>query len=162
MSSSSTPEPEQELTALHKLFRCPQPEPQAATPTLKTASAGLELDDSTLGTDSGNSALPPGPLDPSPAAPWPTIAIRPNPLPELAANAKNAILAAMEKDGMDVTKVKISYWEELVNYPGGNYTNKTITVQSVSGRKIDLDAALTVRSPWVAASEVKDLDRFET
>ena len=154
--------PEQELTGLQKLFRCPQPVAQASTPAMEPASAELELGNSTSGIDSRDPALTSGPLDPSPAAPWPVTTIRPNPMPELAAEAKSAVLAAMQKDGMDVSKVKISYWEELVGYPGGTYTNRTITVQSGSGRKIDLDAALTVKSPWLAASEVKDLDRFET
>ena len=106
--------------------------------------------------------MPQEPLDPSPAAPWPTTVIRPFPTPELAGQAKSAVLAALEKEGVDPSSVKISYWEELVTYPGGNYTNRNITVQTASGRKIDLDAAYMARCPWLAASAVQELDQVVT
>ena len=107
-------------------------------------------------------AFPPEPLDPSPAAPWPTTAIQIYPLPELATQAKSAVYAAMEEQGVDSSGVKISYWEELVMFPGGNYTNKNITVQAANGRKIDLDAAYMLRCPWLAASAVQDLSQVVT
>jgi hypothetical protein len=155
MSSSPAAEPKQELTALQMLFRCqPAPAPPAST-TLKPA-------DPVSGTESGVPALPQEPLDPSPAAPWPTTVIRPFPTPELAGQAKSAVLAALEKEGVDPSAVKISYWEELVTYPGGNYTNRNITVQTASGRKIDLDAAYMARCPWLAASAVQELDQVVT
>ncbi|MBL0157078.1 MAG: hypothetical protein IPP47_08250 [Bryobacterales bacterium] len=113
-------------------------------------------------TETGNPALPAEPLDPSPAAPWPTTAIQPYPTPALAGEAKSAVLAALQKEGIDSSAVKISYWEELVTYPGGSYTNKNITVQTASGRKIDLDAAYMARCPWLAASAVQELDEVVT
>ena len=152
MSSDAAAGPAVELTALQLLFRSPPVQP-------KSASAALVRDDPTLETESGNPALPQEPLDPSPAAPWPTTVIRPYPTPELAGQAKSAVLAALQKEGVDPSAVKISYWEELVTYPGGNYTNRNITVQTASGRKIDLDAAYMARCPWLAASAVKELDQ---
>ncbi len=155
MSSNPAAEPVQELTALQMLFRCqPAPAPSASA-TLKPANP-----DSV--SETGVPALPQEPLDPSPAAPWPTTVIRPFPTPELAGQAKTAVLAALEKEGMDPSTVKISYWEELVTYPGGNYTNRNITVQTASGRKIDLDAAYMARCPWLAASAVQELDQVVT
>ena len=178
MSSDSVAEPPVELTALQMLFRCPPG-------FTKPPSTVLEPDKATLATESGlptvaNPVAPrhtcgcdlepkpgiPAPpqeaLDPSPAAPWPTTVIRPFPTPELAEQAKSAVLGALEKEGMDSAGVKISYWEELVGYPGGSYTNKNITIQTASGRKIDLDAAYMARAPWLAASAVQDLDKLLT
>lgn len=171
MSSDAVAEPPVELTALQMLFRCPPG-------FTKPPSTVLEPDKTILETESGLPAvaspvadLDPQPgipappqeaLDPSPAAPWPTTVIRPFPTPELAEQAKSAVLGALEKEGMDSAGVKISYWEELVSYPGGNYTNKNITVQTASGRKIDLDAAYMARCPWLAASALQGLDQILT
>lgn len=162
MSSDAAAEPAQELTALQMLFRCPPAVAAAATAASTSSSATSEPGDPTSGTETGIPALPEEPLDPSPAAPWPTTVIRPNPTPELAGQAKSAVLAALQKEGVDSSAVKISYWEELVTYPGGNYTNRNITVQTASGRKIDLDAAYMARCPWLAASAVRELDQVVT
>jgi len=155
LAADAGAEPVPELTALQKLFRCPTYPPAAN-------SAALELGATTSETETGNPAAPAEPLDPSPAAPWPTTAIQPYPTPALAGEAKSAVLAALEREGIDSSAVKISYWEELVTYPGGSYTNKNITVQTASGRKIDLDAAYMARCPWLAASAVQELDQVVT
>lgn len=155
LAADAGADPVPELTALQKLFRCPTYSPAAT-------SAGLELTAATSETETGNPALAAEPLDPSPAAPWPTTAIQPYPTPALAGEAKSAVLAALQKEGIDSSAVKISYWEELVTYPGGSYTNRNITVQTASGRKIDLDAAYMARCPWLAASAIQELDQVVT
>jgi len=150
--ASSTPE------RLGRGTQTPSPTAPVANPPAATGrTAGA--DSPRTGAGSGGPARPQDPLDPSPAAPWPTIAIQPYPTPELAAQAKSAVFGALEKEGIQSTGVKISYWEELVLFPGGNYTNKNITVQVPNGRKIDLDAAYMARCPWLAASAVKDLNQ---
>lgn len=153
IAPSPSPSAPQQLTALQMLFRCP---PAFA------GTAGSTLDSRNPVSASETEQAPPlpPPLDPSPAALWPTTVIRPNPTPELAGQAKDAVLAALQKDGMDPSKVRISYWEELVTYPGGSYTNCNITVETANGRKIDLDAAYMARCPWLAASAVRDLDQL--
>ena len=160
-TATPTPPPT-ELTALQRLFRSPPATVADAAPCCNCGCPNSKPANPTTGTGTGNPSLPQEPLDPSPAAPWPTTVIRPNPTPELAGQAKSAVLAALGKDGVDPSTVKISYWEELVTYPGGNYTNKNITVQTASGRKIDLDAAYMARCPWLAASAVQELDRVVT
>ena len=160
-AATPTP-PASELTALQRLFRSPPATLADAAPACTCACPNSKPVNPTTGTGTGNPSLPQEPLDPSPAAPWPTTVIRPNPTPELAGQAKGAVLAALQKDGVDPSTVKISYWEELVTYPGGNYTNRNITVQTASGRKIDLDAAYMARCPWLAASAVQELDQVVT
>jgi hypothetical protein len=154
--------PDTELTALQRLFRSPPVAVADATACCSCGCPNSNPVNPTPGTETGNPSLPQEPLDPSPAAPWPTTVIRPSPTPELAGQAKSAVLAALQKNGVDPSTVKISYWEELVTYPGGNYTNKNITVQTASGRKIDLDAAYMARCPWLAASAVQELDQVVT
>ena len=162
MSRDAEAAPPPELTALQLLFRCPPSTPTVPVAPPTTGGSNPGPDGTISGTGSGIPPPPQEPLDPSPAAPWPTTAIRPYPTPELAGQTKSAVLAALKKDGIEPSTVKISYWEELVNYPGGSYTNKNITVQTASGRKIDLDAAYMLRCPWLAASAVKDLDTVAT
>jgi hypothetical protein len=160
-AATPTPPPT-ELTALQRLFRSPPATVADAVTSGTSVCSNSKPVDSTSGTETGNPSLPQEPLDPSPAAPWPTTVIRPNPTPELAGQAKSAVLGALQKNGVDPSTVKISYWEELVTYPGGNYTNRNITVQTASGRKIDLDAAYMARCPWLAASAVQELDQVVT
>lgn len=96
------------------------------------------------------------PQDPSPAAPWPVNIITPAIAPELASQSKSALAQAMTNAGLDPSQYKASYWEELVWYPGGNYTNRYITVQAPGGEKIDFDAAATLKSPHVTADILRE------
>ncbi|MBN9658238.1 MAG: hypothetical protein J0H49_08670 [Acidobacteria bacterium] len=98
-----------------------------------------------------------GELDPSPAAPWPMTLVTPTNPPALAADTKSALAVALTKAGIDPATVKVSYWEELVWFPGGNWINRSITVQTPNGQKMDFDAAATLRSPYVTANSVQEM-----
>jgi hypothetical protein len=96
-------------------------------------------------------------LDPSPAAPWPMTLVTPANPPALAADTKSALAVALTNAGIDPATVKVSYWEELVWFPGGNWINRSITVQTPNGQKMDFDAAATLRSPYVTANSVQEM-----
>lgn len=98
---------------------------------------------------------PSGPQEPSPAAPWPMTVVTPSVLPELAQQSKSALAGAMTQAGLDPSQFRVSYWEELVWYPGGNYTNQFLTVQGPDGLKTDFDAKWTLKTPWVTAEILK-------
>ncbi|MGC4051579.1 MAG: hypothetical protein QM757_19685 [Paludibaculum sp.] len=96
-------------------------------------------------------------LDPSPAAPWNMTRVKPSVPSTLGPETQTALNAALTKAGVDPSSVKVSYWEELVRYPGGNYINKSITVQTPNGQKMDFDAAATLRTPDVTVSSVQQM-----
>lgn len=85
-----------------------------------------------------------------------TIVTPANP-PALAADTKSALACALTQAGIDPATVKVSYWEELVWFPGGNWINRSITVQTPNGQKMDFDAAATLRSPYVTANSVQEM-----
>ncbi len=74
---------------------------------------------------------------------------------ELAQQSKAALASAMVAAGMDPGQYKVAYWEELVQYPGGNFMNKFLTVEGPGGQKTDFNAQLTLNSPWVTAGTLK-------
>lgn len=67
-----------------------------------------------------------------------------------------ALSEALQAAGIDPSQAKCSYWEELVTYPGANYTNKCITVQ-IGNTKEDFDASATLKSPSVTVNTMKQL-----
>ncbi len=99
---------------------------------------------------------PSGLNEPSPAAPWPVTIVTPSTLPDLAHESKAALADAMVKAGLDPSQYRVSYWEELVWYPAGNFINKFLTVQGPDGQKTDFDASWTLKTPWVTATTLKD------
>jgi hypothetical protein len=99
---------------------------------------------------------PSGPSEPTPAALWPVNIVTPAVLPELAYQAKSALASAMAETGLDPSRFRVSYWEELVSYPGGNYVNRNLTVEGPTGQKLDFDAAWTLKTPWVTARELRE------
>jgi hypothetical protein len=99
---------------------------------------------------------PAGPSEPTPAARWPVNIVTPAVMPELAYQAKSALASAMSETGLDPSQFRVSYWEELVSYPGGNYVNRNLTVEGPNGQKVDFDAAWTMKTPWVTARELRD------
>jgi len=99
---------------------------------------------------------PSGPTEPAPAAPWPMTIVTPAVPPELALQSKAALADAMVQAQLDPSKAKVSYWEELVWYPGGTYMNKCLTVETPSGERIDFDAAATLKSPEITARILHD------
>ncbi|WP_321478094.1 hypothetical protein [uncultured Paludibaculum sp.] len=127
----------------------------AATATTETAAA----------TDSSESSDPVAvtysldttEFDPSPAAPWSMTLVKPSVASSLGPDTRAALNAALVKAGVDPSQVKVSYWEELVWYPGGNYINKSITVQTPNGQKVDFDAKATLNSPYVTATTVQQM-----
>lgn len=96
-------------------------------------------------------------LDPTPAAPWPMTLVTPSTPPALAGDSKTALSGALTDAGIDPSTVKVSYWEELVWFPGGNWINRSITVETPNGQKMDFDAAATLRSPAVTAASVQGM-----
>ncbi|MBI5281520.1 MAG: hypothetical protein HY858_07550 [Candidatus Solibacter usitatus] len=92
--------------------------------------------------------------EPTPAAVWPITMITPAVPPPLAIDSKSALAAELAKAGVDITQLKVGYWEELVWFPGGNYVNRTLTVEAPNGQKMDFDASATLKSPHVTARDV--------
>lgn len=77
--------------------------------------------------------------------------------PSLAGESKSALSNALLAAGIDPSTVKVSYWEELVWFPGGNWINRSLTVQTPNGQKVDFDAAATLRSPDVTVNTVRQM-----
>lgn len=100
--------------------------------------------------------------DPSPAAPWNMTLVKPSIASSLGPDTRSALDTALQKAGIDPSNVKVSYWEEIVFYPAGSYINKSITVQTPNGQKMDFDAAATLRTPDVTANSVQDMMRMTT
>ncbi|MBI5086233.1 MAG: hypothetical protein HZB13_16760 [Acidobacteria bacterium] len=92
--------------------------------------------------------------EPTPAAVWPITMITPSVPPPLAVDSKSALAAELAKAGVDTAQLKVGYWEELVWFPGGNYVNRTLTVEAPNGQKMDFDATATLKSPHVTARDV--------
>ncbi len=135
---------------------------QNSDTTAATSAASGSAAGSTASTDSGSTvaitySLDTTELDPSPAAPWNMTLVKPSVPSALGPDTRTALNAALTKAGVDPSKVKVSYWEELVWYPGGNYINKSITVQTPNGQKMDFDAAATLRTPDVTVSSVQQM-----
>jgi len=63
---------------------------------------------------------------------------------------RDALLAA----GVPMQDVSLSYREEVVWYPGGNWINHYITATTSDGRSMDFSAKLAERSPHVTAAEI--------
>lgn len=120
-----------------------------AEPVPVTTSAALSA------SKASSPFAPSAPNEPSPAAPWPVNIVTPSTLPAVAHESKAALADAMVKQGLDPSQYQVSYWEELVWYPGGNYINKFLTVQGPDGQKTDFDAAWTLKTPWVTATTLK-------
>lgn len=130
---------------------------EAAAPaasSAKAVSAAADKTETTMAAVSGSSTTE---LDPSPAAPWPMTLVTPANPPSLAGESKDALSGALQLAGIDPATVKVSYWEELVWFPGGNWINRSITVQTPNGQKMDFDAAATLRSPYVTANSVQQM-----
>ncbi|QOY88833.1 hypothetical protein [Paludibaculum fermentans] len=135
---------------------------QNSDTTTATSAASGSAAGSTASTESGSTmaitySLDNSSLDPSPAAPWNMTLVKPSVPSALGPDTRTALNAALTKAGVDPSKVKVSYWEELVWYPGGNYINKSITVQTPNGQKMDFDAAATLRTPDVTVSSVQQM-----
>lgn len=143
-ASATAPAASPAGTAARAVAESYQPVPQAAPAAV---------------TEVASPFAPSAANEPSPAAPWPATIVTPSTLPELAKESKAALADAMVKAGMDPSQYRVSYWEELVWYPAGNYINKFLTVQGPDGKKIDFDANWTLKTPWVTATEIKDLAR---
>ncbi len=77
--------------------------------------------------------------------------------PSLAGESKSALSSALLAAGIDPSTVKVSYWEELVWFPGGNWINRSLTVQTPNGQKVDFDAAATLRTPAVTVNTVQQM-----
>ena len=95
-----------------------------------------------------------GEPDPSPAAPWFVNVVKQPSTPELGSQAKSALLNALVAGGVDPSKLKFSYWEEIMWFPGGCPTNKEITVQGPNGQKMDFGAAETLNDPATTAQSI--------
>lgn len=74
-----------------------------------------------------------------------------------AAECRTAVDAALVELGLDPSLFRMSYWEELVSYPGGSYMNRCITVETPEGNRMDFDAAATLRNPRVTAAGIQML-----
>lgn len=135
---------------------------QNSDTTTATSPAGGSATGSTATTDDGSAvaitySLDNTELDPSPAAQWNMTRVKPSVPSALGPDTRTALNAALTKAGVDPSNVKVSYWEELVWYPGGNYINKSITVQTPNGQKMDFDAAATLRTPDVTVASVQQM-----
>ncbi|MGJ5817910.1 hypothetical protein [Paludibaculum fermentans] len=135
---------------------------QNSDATTATSAASGSAAGSTASTDSGSTvaitySMDNSALDPSPAAQWNMTLVKPSVPSALGPDTRTALNAALTKAGVDPSSVKVSYWEELVWYPGGNYINKSITVQTANGQKMDFDAAATLRTPDVTVSSVQQM-----
>lgn len=150
--SSSTVEQTSATSSSSGTEAATQAATSTATATTRAAAASLDTPAATTTATFAASS----PQDPSPAAPWPVNIVTPAIAPELAAQSKSALAQAMTDAGLDPSQYKASYWEELVWYPGGNWTNRYITVQAPGGEKIDFDAAATLKSPHVTADILRE------
>lgn len=76
----------------------------------------------------------------------------------MASECRLAVDNALREIGLDPRNYRMSYWEELVGYPGGSFMNRCITVETPLGHKMDFNADLTLRSPHVTAGGLQMLD----
>lgn len=131
----------------------------ASTTTAATASTAAASTDSSssAGTSAVTYSLDTTEHDPSPAAPWNMTLVKPSIESALGPDTKTALNSALTKAGIDPANVKVSYWEEIVFYPAGSYINKSITVQTPNGQKMDFDAAATLRTPDVTVNSVQQM-----
>jgi len=74
-----------------------------------------------------------------------------------AKHCRAVVDSALESMGLDPRSFQMSFWEEVVPYPGGGYMNRCITVQTPAGYKMDFDAAATLRAPKVTAESIRML-----
>lgn len=74
-----------------------------------------------------------------------------------ARNCRAVVDAALESIGLNPQAFRMSFWEEVVPYPGGGYMNRCITVEAPGGYKMDFDAAATLRAPQVTAESIRML-----
>lgn len=149
-----------EITGAASDELCSTTELSDSSTETSTVTTDTETDDtsdtsSTTGTESSYSFASSDAGDPSPAAPWDVTLTTPSELPELASNVESAVAEALAAAGVDPSTCKFSYWEEFVYCPMGTWTNKSITIETADGSKMDFDATLALQSPEVTAREVK-------
>jgi len=68
--------------------------------------------------------------------------------------AVSALNTALQKAGIDPSRVKINAHDDEVWYPGGSYTNDLLTV-TANGKSYDFDASLTLEAPNVTVTDVQ-------
>lgn len=151
-----------ELQALLDRFRM-----QSGTSGSGTQNVSQRNSSATSGSAVPNKLipLPPsgGTLSGSPleqAAPGPSVPVvlaTPTAPESYAKECRAAVDAALVRLGLDPSHFQMSFWEEVVTYPGGSYLNRCITVQTPQGYKMDFDAAAALRTPQVTAQEIKFL-----
>lgn len=77
--------------------------------------------------------------------------------PALGDQAKAALVALMEKEGIPASSVKMSYAEELTVCPGVRaWTNRFLVVEYPGGETTLFDAEWTVRRPDVTLDFLKE------
>lgn len=74
--------------------------------------------------------------------------------PELKERSLAAVRNALAAAGIGAGQVELSYREQLVWYPGGNWINHYLTATTSDGRTIDFSAKLAERSPQVTVAEI--------
>jgi hypothetical protein len=74
--------------------------------------------------------------------------------PALEQKSLAVVRDALMSAGIPLQQVTLSYREEMVWYPGGNWINHYITATTSDGRSMDFSAKLAERSPHVTAAEI--------
>lgn len=77
-----------------------------------------------------------------------------SPGPGLEQESLAAVRRAMAAAGIADNSVSLSYREEMVWYPGGNWIQHLVTATTPDGRSADFCAELALKSPQVTACEI--------
>jgi len=77
----------------------------------------------------------------------------------LEEKVRAALTGRMTAAGLDPASLPLTYNEQYVWFPGGGYTNRTISMTTPDGRTDTYDAELTLISPDVTVSEMCSFTR---